>query len=325
VFNGRPGALEYDIPDDALKKIADFLPIQDQNELSASSRAMYGLFREKRSEQIVAKLLLHVARGEEVNVKMLLQRFPEYILARGDVIDNSGRYFSNITVFQYAVWALDSQMWKMILDCLPRDGKREVIKAGLWTQYEEVTTIGINYTLDGVEIRGERHFNFIPLISAYKTYVEQFDSWSWLQRNQYWCKVIGTAQHLSLAHIAQECCRTDEAFYPKPWFKKKTLPRSSKIYFLTGEDGDWWPTGFVTKKLGVDFAILRAEAKKPFGICCAHDERGGKGVLAEKAALDLDAISALHKARVADVGELRRRLHLLQKPSEGAGYSCVVS
>jgi len=68
------------------------------------------------------KFLKLVVEGEQDQAEAMLEENPVLALFPGNVTDLSGRSFNNITGFQYAVWALDSCMWKMMLrSYLPED------------------------------------------------------------------------------------------------------------------------------------------------------------------------------------------------------------
>ena len=68
----------------------------------------------------LAVLLKWVTEGHLLEVEKLLQKNPELALMTGTVTDLSNRKFNNITIFQYAVWALDIDMWNMILKYLDK-------------------------------------------------------------------------------------------------------------------------------------------------------------------------------------------------------------
>ncbi len=65
-------------------------------------------------------LLKWVTEGHLIEVEKLLQKNPQLVFSTGTVTDLSNRTFKNITVFQYAVWALDIEMWDVILNYLDK-------------------------------------------------------------------------------------------------------------------------------------------------------------------------------------------------------------
>ena len=96
---------------------------------------------------------------------------------RGNVEDYSGRKFTNISAFQYALWAMDWNMWQSMLDALPQavnDGypyhEAEEIRKTLIAQYKEVQEKGLSYLLNGVLHEPEHHFDFQPIFDALNTY-----------------------------------------------------------------------------------------------------------------------------------------------------------
>ena len=65
----------------------------------------------------LTKLLIHVVKGEITEAEAMLTANPDLLLAKGRVIDFSGRTFfgKGITAFQYALAAQDMPMTKMLL------------------------------------------------------------------------------------------------------------------------------------------------------------------------------------------------------------------
>ena len=62
----------------------------------------------------LSEFLKHVGYGEQGEAEKMLQDNPLLATSQGDLFDCAGRRFDNITGFQYAVWALDFQMWRML-------------------------------------------------------------------------------------------------------------------------------------------------------------------------------------------------------------------
>lgn len=70
-----------------------------------------------------------VAEGEKGKAEAMLQQDPTLAQKAGHVTDSSNRFFVGITGLQYAVWALDPCMWRMILKYLPEKEAVEQIQA----------------------------------------------------------------------------------------------------------------------------------------------------------------------------------------------------
>jgi hypothetical protein len=252
-------------------------------------------------------LLTHVVRGEEDLACKLIIDAPEQLLTKMDVTDYAGRCFHNINSFEYALWALDSHMWSMMLKTVSTIPNYLELLSGLREQHERFKINGITYTLDGKEIK-EHHFNFEQLILALDTYHKQFHQWSESERDKYWCTVIGKAQYELPAHVAQEYCFPGRSFEPRPAFHETQLPRCLMFYNnLQHRTEEWWPKEESTTRLGVDFAIVgprqwidRSKPIMPRGLV-AHAEK--------PALIDMKAIHALHLARSQDFQNLA---HLLR-------------
>ncbi len=153
-----PGCLHKEDPKSPLYQ-RGFLKPQDQMGLASTCKILFNRFEEGRRARIVSKLLQCVAHGQQSQAEQLLKEIPvrnshlgcsakpEWLLVRGDVIDPSGRMFKNITAFEYALWALDSHMYTMMLNCVPQNAHGRRIKIELLRQYQSVITKGVNYTV----------------------------------------------------------------------------------------------------------------------------------------------------------------------------------
>ena len=186
----------------------------------------------KLDQRAVEKLLLHVARGEQDEAEAMLKKNKALVLGKGQVTDYSKRTFADITAFQYALWAQDWHMWKMIQQYLPTEAQRGQLEAILTQQAPWVA-------------KHAPFFDLKPLIDALKTYVSQYNNWTIKQRGDYWCKTIGGLQRLLPAHVINEYCRADRAFDPTPDFTDPTeLPRRGYVDKKSGQEWgvQWWFT-----------------------------------------------------------------------------------
>ncbi|MGQ3892784.1 hypothetical protein [Legionella sp. CNM-4043-24] len=235
-------------------------------------------------ENLTNTLIQHVANGRQDEAKAILARFPELLLETGAAIDIAGYQFTG-TAFEYAVWAMDTHMYTMMLDCLPQNEQGEEIRKGLLEQAEAQ----------------KEHFNFQPLITALQTYVDNFNAWDWPQRQEHWCKVVGLTQRDLPAHVRHEYCYPDRSFSPVPNFTEKVLPRSLRFFNWVTDSWDNWDAG--AAGLGSNFAILRGRDAGAFLPC------GGRAA-ARGARHDLAAVTALCKVRTADLISLTQRLQV---------------
>jgi hypothetical protein len=198
----------------------------------------------------LAQLLRFVTEGEQGKAEELIKKDKNLLLHAGTVTDLSGRKFKGITAFQYALWALDWHMWKMIQKYLPEEQQRE--------QFEGLETKG---TAHG------KHFSLQPLIEALQKYVVNYDSLSWKmsgsKREHHWQKIVGGAQRLLPVHVINEYCRPDRSFDPCPEFTEASLPRSRKCN--VGED--CFTTSYNNGALGDKFALFRSMSDD--STCCA--------------------------------------------------------
>ncbi len=283
----------YDeLPNDIKYVIAGFLPTTDFINLSKTAKSNSPFFSTNQHlKQVyeVRKFLHHVVRGNHEAVVMMLENNPYLILIRGQVKDLSGREFTNISGFEYCLWALDKHMWKKMLDCVPKTEEGERIKAVLRTHYQKIKEHGVTYTLHGVTkdhmpettSRTENHFDFnSTIIKKLQEYINTVNHKKWVQG-------VGGAQRLLPVHVVREYF-SDTPFYPVPTFENQ--PKSSKEFenWLT----DMKQSRLCGKtKLGVNSAMYRGSAR-----CGGHASRGTRA----KSQVDLNAIMELYKVRTND-------------------------
>ena len=123
-------------PDEMVLKIGETLSLKDKARLTSMSKYYHRLFQ---PELRAARLLLFVVRGEQDAADAMLRQHPELILKCGDVTDYSGRTFKKITAYEYAYWAKDTHMCRMLeahmddatkakmfegIDAMERDGRQ---------------------------------------------------------------------------------------------------------------------------------------------------------------------------------------------------------
>lgn len=134
------------------------------------------------------QLSQYVADGDQENAEKLAQTYPSLLTVKTGIIDLSKRTFVDITPFQYAFWALDWHMWKMLIKYM---SKEEVIK-----QCEEINAKG---TAHGA------HANWQPVIDAYENYFNLLKQRLWEEARLAWLK-IGEAQLSFPVHIVNQFC-----------------------------------------------------------------------------------------------------------------------
>jgi hypothetical protein len=156
-------------------------------------------------------------------------------------------------------------------------------------------------------------FDFKSLITALDTYVTNYASWDYHQRDAAWLDV-GKAQREVPVHIANEYCRHDRSFDPCPGFNELTLPRVLTVENegTTGCRRAWFPLTSSSAGLGFDFGIVRLDyVHLAVPIRAMRAARGLPrrwGVSAEN--VDLAAVRHLDKVRTADLTETREILNV---------------
>ena len=245
-------------PDDLQKKMLEYLNLRDKSNLAITSKPYERLLR---NDLMTAKMLMLVAQGQQAQAKALLTHKPDLLSQRGDVTDYSGRTFKDITAYEYAYWAKDWHMCRMLEAHMD-----EETKALTLASCKKMERDGLTYTQNGVKFQGSKHFDFKPLKDAYAHYIQIYESWltndaTNAELNAAWFD-IGIMQRDVPAYVAHEYCRPDRSFHPIPVFNEPRLPRQLTFYNpRTRLDEQWFPIVIsATSGLGVDFALIRAGA-----------------------------------------------------------------
>jgi hypothetical protein len=256
---------------------------------------------------LASELLEHAGHGRQNEAEAIIKEYPEVLVYRPSepVTDITGEIIS-YPAFQYAMWAMDTHMYTMMLDCLPKNEKGENIRQALLQQAEAQT----------------EHFDFTPLITALQIYVSNYETWSLEEREAHWCKFVGAAQRALPAHVRHEYCHPDRSFSPVPDFTVKVLIRSLKFYNWNNSSWQSWDDGL--SGLGSDFAIASR------GAPIQRKDRGEAAWFAigslESARMDLAAITALCEVRKADLISLGQRIRVpIQNLEDVPNASCVIS
>lgn len=306
-----PDVLQKFMPDrlrelgDPLSEVSKHLTSQARRNLAETGRSMHGVFHESN---LHAKFLENVAYGQQDKAEKLLSqvfhgqpaRIQAALLHRGLFTDYSGRKF-NCSTYEYAYWAKDTHMCRMLERYM--DDKT---KAQMLTRIDAIEADGFTFQQNGEEHRSA-HFDFTPLKEAYQRYLDGYDGWlaaeNWEAMDAAWWDV-GKAQRNVPAHVAQEYCRPDRSFDPRPEFNEATLPRVLTFYNWTiKRDDSWFPLAASNSGLGFDFSLMRGSARgRPWA-------RGGARVGSGGASIDLAAVSRLDEVRTVDLTQSREHLN----------------
>lgn len=242
------------------------------------------------------KLLEYVGHGRQNDAATIIKRYPDVLLRRPlePVRDIAGNLYSG-TAFQYALWAMDTRMYTMMLDCLPPDEQGEKIRGSLLQQFEGLT----------------EHFDFHPLLKALQAFVNNFDAWEQSQKDRYWCQVVGGAQCGLPAHVRHEYCNPrktwDEVWPNLPGYEGNFDEHSILLHDESVRYDNWLIWDENLSGLGSDFAIYRSTVygrEKLSGACCRHY---GKDYYARD---DLQMLTALCEQRTADLVAFKQRLQI---------------
>ncbi|HCU5990639.1 TPA: F-box protein [Legionella pneumophila] len=268
------------------------------SKVSKGHRAYFVPILEER--KVLQKFLHHVVRGEHDAWKEMLKKEIHLMYKKDQVTDRSGRTFSFISAFEYALWALDKHTWTMMLDCLPKTEEGKKVLEELIAQYDKVNMKGVTYRLNG-KTTTEKHFDFNnTIIKELRTQVDSINAdgeKDWGAIDKQWREGVGGAQKRLPMHIVDEYC-SNEPFYPVPKFTSQ--PKSSKQFYnwTTNKDEDWFS---VDSKLGSEVAIYKG--------ALAHGAAARRRLrMWWFAGRDLDAMTALCEARTLDLINLKSQL-----------------
>ena len=310
------------LPDALATEVFSLLSIKEKEALARTSPLSYGLFKQHLH---AAKLLMLVVHGEQEPAVHMLAGKAALLLERADVTDYSGRTFKHITAYEYAYWAKDTHMCRMLEAHMD-----EKTKAAMLEKVTEIDTVGLTYEQGGRVVKHSKHFDLMldpsveggqpikgPLLQALQDYVTGYDAWD--AANNYdamraaWM-VVGLAQRDLPVHVINEYCRPDRSFYPLPAFNEDKLPRILTYYNLSaGCIFPLFPLVVDSPRavLGVDLAISRDAGRGPPRAPMVLREPGSAG-------LDLAAVSRLDEVRTRDLTQSRENLRLIE-PELGGG------
>lgn len=184
-----------------------------------------------------------VAQGNQKQAEAALKASPGLALAKGHAKALCGREFPSISGIQFAQWAFDYPMLKMIKAEMQKAGYDQELKAQLDEQAAVTVAAGHGESYD------PNH-----LLDALKTYLDNYDTWQReesLQRmKDCWVNKVGKAQGSTLAHIAQFYSQ-EKCFEPSPNLDNETFKREIR---------DGWYT-----RLGKKYGA--AVGTGPVGVC----------------------------------------------------------
>lgn len=269
----------------------------------------------------VPKFLRHVARGEQNEAESLLKANPDaqFLLQSESFTDYSGRTF-NCTAYEYAYWAKDTHMCRMLENQMDDTTKAEMLK-----RCDAIERDGLTYSQNG-EVLNSKHYDLTLLITALQEFIHGFDDW---QKNKKWGAIeeawlkIGIAQRDVPAHVAHEYCRPDRSFSPLPEFNEPTLPRSLTFFnWPTERVEPWFPLDISDRYvLGRNLALYRQWPRLAEGmVASSMGVRFGEAAALVKAN-DLPAVSRLDEVRTNDLTHLRDALRPSEAPRSGNAIS----
>lgn len=266
-------------------------------------------------------LFLYVIKGKQTQVKNILSKYPKLFLEKRNITDECGQTFLDITVFTFALWALDRHMWSMMLN-LVSSIKRQDIKSNLAEQYTHFMCSGIYYEFLGKRYRS---LSYSPneLIDLYKHCETFYKVHHKLHSKEESIALIKKLEHFILLeqkkmpyHFRNEFCRLDISYPPlqkrkledtalydnDSQFDETELPRI--VRFKNKKTDTYLEWDDSLNGLEADFAIWRGRSTEAVNdFFQASDHEG----LAAAANLDKNIITNLFRKRTME------RAHLVEQ------------
>lgn len=286
---------------------------------------------------VLSKFLNHVAKGEQKDAEeLLLSHSPQerqILLCSADSFSDYSKRTFNCPGYLYAYWALDIHMCNMLQKYMNENTKTYLSK-----QIDRMESFCANFKRKGLkhEQEGETlsstHFSFKTLkeflneckkvlskLEALKVdgspkdalkITKQKELEAYLQAIQ---RLLYEEQKNLPAHVVNEYCRKNRAFYPPPAFNETTLPRIISLEVVTYQQqrfanethrACWYDNVPFEHQYGV---IRDSHLEK------ARREERPSNVTAEQFKTDLLAITNLEHARYRDLKKCR---DFLRPPKE---------
>ena len=230
----------------------------------------------------IETFLGYVMNGQQEQAEALLMTNSVYARMRGSITDLAGRKFENITGFQYALWALDCNMWRMIQKYLSQDEA--------WRQVQEPS---LAY--------GEC-FSLKRLSDAYESLLKNWWKTINLERENHWNLSVGRMSREIPIHFFQEFRQLEKNLVEIPNFDSDEDYRLSRplcrVAILKSEMSPYGSTR--EKRLIIECKPLEWEyLSLSTGECTGKPSvwlRGNKAK--ERLEMDLRVITALYNARL---------------------------
>jgi hypothetical protein len=293
--------------------IAPKLSLKALNRLSLTCKSFNRLFKETIPDR---DILQQVAYGEQIKAENRLKPDSGLALKKNIVTDYSFRTFNNISAVQYAAWALDMHMLRMLIKDMTPEQKQQAL-----AQINELEK-------KGTEFGTSAEWILKDLIDALNHYVANYDNWTPEKRRGYWIKTVGGLQRLLPAHFFHEYCHPNRPFDPLPTFDEPHLPRAYKFYNLDSDSYASLLPLSVDSGLGFDIAIVRRNLVGQPSLGSGAVGAGASvafpryiGLIDVGVFHDAVALAALCKVRIEEFAEIKKQLqNPSQEPKQGLSY-----
>ena len=219
-----------------------------------------------KDEQL-KKFLEHVCLSEKNEVREMLEEKPTLALAQDNFCDYGKRYFKHVSGLQYAVWALDYNMFEMIIKTiqnkvdknkisrqlkdLSKDGDGIKIGQPLLSEWRKCDWSELNLQENENKLKKSKTDTSVDsLIEAIQNFEKSYSNMKYEELCELWCNQIGRTQLLLPAHIIRRYLSHKESFLSTDIRKDFEGSEITREKF-----NSWYEEN--SKKLGENYAHVR--------------------------------------------------------------------
>ncbi len=218
------------LPSEINLEIGKKLSINDKANLARTSRYYHQLFQPELDARCIIRFLLHVLQGKQDKALAMLTQCPALLLKSGDVMDYSSRTFKKITAYEYAYWANDTHMCRMLESFMEEADKVIILQL-----IDAIEEDGLTYMQHGIAVEQSKHFICAPLTELLQRFDDDYDEWmfyeDWDAVKAAWMQ-IGREQCNLPAHMVQEYyCKSQDLDLPRSMSYFDTSTLSTKLLF----------------------------------------------------------------------------------------------
>jgi hypothetical protein len=201
-----------------------------------SQAALKDRYKQRFIMPKIPDFFTYITTGQQDKAEELLKtsKYPQaFLYAKHKFQDSSGRIF-HCTAYEYAYWAKDSHMRRMLEKYMDNSTKARMLEF-----ITEIRENGLSYQFEGKMVDGESHCDYNSLILALENYVNIYDD-ALFDGDQEaiddaWSNVAEAQAKLPM-NVIQEYCSPSRSFEEVPDFTANDFQRT--VTFKNSENND---------------------------------------------------------------------------------------